>query len=177
LTSDEQTVLIFTALFHDAAKPLTSEVDPETGRITSPKHAVKGEHLTRGIPRDLGCDLATREQIARLVRNDHARFLFFQQREPNLHYVPHEAFACRVTVLSGPPGSGKDTWLSRNRSDLPVISLDDIRGDLDVEPTDTQDDDGPQSRLHLRTPGASDRTVPVRRLCHVCRVVYEAQRY
>jgi hypothetical protein len=29
-----QTVLIFTALFHDVAKPLTSEVDPETGRVT-----------------------------------------------------------------------------------------------------------------------------------------------
>jgi hypothetical protein len=28
LTSDEQTVLLFTALFHDAAKPLTSECDP-----------------------------------------------------------------------------------------------------------------------------------------------------
>ena len=208
LTSDEQTVLLFTALFHDAAKPLTSECDPETGRITSPKHAVKGEHLTRAILRDLDCDLATREQIARLVRfhgrpafllarsapiheavrlswlvsnrllylfaladtrgrdtdsmtrpeenlhywkllaeengcyaepypfaNDHARFLFFRQREPNLLYVPHEAFACRVTVLAGLPGSGKDTWLARNRSDLPVVSLDDIRGELDVAPT------------------------------------------
>jgi predicted kinase len=70
--------------------------------------------------------------------NDHARFLFFRQREPNLHYTPHEAFACRVTVLSGLPGSGKDTWLARNRTDLPVVSLDDIRGELDVQPTDDQ---------------------------------------
>jgi hypothetical protein len=42
LTSYEQTVLIFTALFHDVAKPLTTEVDLATGRIRSPKHAVKG---------------------------------------------------------------------------------------------------------------------------------------
>ena len=211
LTSHEQIVLIFTALFHDVAKPLTSQVDPDTGRITSPKHAVKGEHVTRGVLRDLACDLATREEIARLVRyhgrpaflleqpepthevirmswlvsnrllylfavadtrgrvtdsmtrpeenlhywklqaeesgcyfqpypfaNDHARFLFFRQREPNVHYVPHENFACSVTVLSGLPGSGKDTWLSRNRSELPVVSMDDIRGELDVEPTDNQ---------------------------------------
>ena len=159
LTSDEQTLLL---------------------RITSPKHAVKGEHLTRGVLRDLGCDLATREVITRLVRyhgrpafllersepvhevvrlswlvsnrllylfaladtrgratdsmsrpeenlhywkllaeengcydqpypfaNDHARFLFFRQWEPNLHYIPHEAFVCRVTLLAGLPGSGK----------------------------------------------------------------------
>ena len=211
LTQAEQIVLIFTALFHDAAKPLTSRVDPETGRITSPNHAVKGEHLVRGVLRDVGCDLETREQIARLVRyhgrpafllersepsyevvrlswfvenrllylfaladtrgrntdsmsrpeenlqywkltaeenacydqpyafaNDHARFTFFRQSEPNLHYVPHEEFACQVTVMSGLPGSGKDTWLSQHRADLPVVSLDDIRSELKVEPTENQ---------------------------------------
>ena len=211
LTQAEQIVLIFTALFHDAAKPLTSRVDPETGRITSPYHAVKGEHLVRGVLRDVGCDLETREQIARLVRyhgrpafllersepphevvrlswfvenrllylfaladtrgrntdsmsrpeenlqywkltaeendcydqpyafaNDHARFTFFRQSEPNLHYVPHQEFACQVTVMSGLPGSGKDTWLAQNRADLPVVSLDDIRSELKVEPTENQ---------------------------------------
>ena len=211
LTTDDQTVLVFTALFHDAAKPLTSQTDPETRRISSPKHAVKGEHVARGILRDLGCDLATREEIARLVRyhgrpafllersepthevirlswlvnnrllflfaladtrgrdtdsmtrpeenlqywkmaaeenacydqpyafaNDHARFLFHRQREPNLYYVPHEDFACEVTVLCGLPGSGKDTWLARNQPDLPVVSLDDIRRELAVAPADNQ---------------------------------------
>jgi len=211
LTSHEQTVLLFTALFHDVAKPLTTEVDPETGRVRSPKHAVKGEHVARAVLRDLGCDLISREEIARLVRyhgrpafllerdepthevvrlswlvsnrllylfaladtrgrdtdsmarpeenlhywrlqaeelgcydqpypfaTDHARFTFFRQREPNLHYVPHEDHSCTVTLLAGLPGSGKDTWLIRNRSDLPVISLDEIRGELVVEPTDNQ---------------------------------------
>ncbi|APZ90549.1 AAA family ATPase [Fuerstiella marisgermanici] len=211
LAPNEQIVLIFTALFHDVAKPLTTEVDPETGRVRSPKHAVKGEHVARSVLRDLGCDLTTREEIARLVRyhgrpafllerdepthevarlswlvnnrllylfaladtrgrdtdsmtrpeenlhywklmaeeagcydqpypfaTDHARFTFFRLREPNLHYVPHEDFSCTVTLMAGLPGSGKDTWLSRNRSDLPIVSLDDIRSELDVEPTDNQ---------------------------------------
>jgi predicted kinase len=210
-TPHEQTVLIFTALFHDVAKPLTTEVDPETGRVRSPKHAVKGEHVVRNFLRDLGCGLATREEIARLVRyhgrpafllerdepthevvrlswlvnnrllylfaladtrgrdtdsmsrpeenlhfwklmaeeagcydqpypfaTDHARFTFFRQREPNLHYVPHENFSCTVTLMAGLPGSGKDTWLSKRRSGVPVVALDDIRGELGVEPTDDQ---------------------------------------
>lgn len=211
LTPHERTVLTFTALCHDVAKPLTTEVDPETGRVTSPKHAVKGEHVARSILRGLGGDLATREEIARMVRfhgrpafllersqpahevvrlswlvnnrllylfaladtrgrdtdsmsrpeenlhywtlmaeeagcydqpypfaNAHARFLFFRQPEPNLLYVPHEKFSCRVTVMAGMPGSGKDTWLKRHRSELPVVSLDDIRGELDTDPTDDQ---------------------------------------
>ncbi len=211
LSQHEQIVLIFTALFHDVAKPLTSEVDSETGRVRSPKHAVKGEHITRKVLRELGCDLTTREEIARLVRyhgrpafllerdepahevirlswlvnnrllylfaladtrgrdtdsmtrpeenlsfwkmiseesscysepypfaNDHARFLFFRQQTPNLHYVPHEDFSCTVIMMAGLPGSGKDTWLSRHRHDFPVVSLDDIRHELDVDPTDNQ---------------------------------------
>ena len=70
--------------------------------------------------------------------NDHARFLFFRQQPPNLHYIPHENFACTVTLMAGLPGSGKDTWLSMNRSELPIVSLDDIRGELDIDPTDNQ---------------------------------------
>lgn len=211
LAASEQTMLVFTALFHDVAKPLTTAVDPVTGRVTSPKHAVKGEHVTRSILRDLGCDLATREEIARLVRfhgrpafllerdepthevirlswlvsnrllylfaladtrgrdtdsmnrpeenlhywkllsqeaecyeqpypfaTDHARFTFFRQREPNLHYVPHEGFSCSVTIMAGLPGSGKDNWLIRNRSDVPVVSLDEVRQKIGVDPTDDQ---------------------------------------
>jgi putative nucleotidyltransferase with HDIG domain len=211
LTSREQTVLTCTALFHDVAKPLTTEFDPVTGRVRSPKHAVKGAHVARAILRELGCDLATREEIARLIRyhgrpafllerdepthevvrlswlvnnrllylfaladtrgrdtdsmtrpeenlyfwklmaeeagcyeqaypfaSDHARFTFFRQSRPNLHYVPYEHFSCTVTLMSGLPGSGKDTWLSRNRPVHPVVSLDDIRGELDVEPTGNQ---------------------------------------
>ncbi|MEQ9068930.1 MAG: ATP-binding protein, partial [Gimesia chilikensis] len=50
----------------------------------------------------------------------------------------HEEFNCTVTMLSGPPGAGKDTWLARHRTDLPIVSLDDVRDDLGVEPTDNQ---------------------------------------
>lgn len=211
LRTEERTVLIFTALFHDVAKPLTTEVDPESGRVRSPKHAVRGEQVARSALRDLGCDLATRERIAALVRyhgrpafllertepvqelvrlswladnrllywfaladtrgrdsdsrgrpeenlhywrlmaeeagcfdrpypfaTDHARFVYFRQPTPNLHYVPHEDFSCTVTMLSGLPGSGKDTWLSRRRPGSPIVSLDEVREEFDVEPTDDQ---------------------------------------
>jgi predicted kinase len=71
-------------------------------------------------------------------QNDQARFLFYRQPNTDLHYVPHEEYRCTVTMMSGLPGSGKDHWLVRNRSDLPVVSLDDIRAELDVEATDNQ---------------------------------------
>jgi len=211
LSPRERTILQFTALLHDAAKPLTTQVDPATGRTTSPKHAVKGEHLARGVLRELGCELSLREEIARMVRyhgrpafllersepahevvrmswyvsnkllhlfavadtrgrttaetsrpeenvhlwkmlseeqgcldepfafgNDHARFLFFRTHDPNLHYVPHEEYSCTATVMSGLPGCGKDRWLAQNRSGVPVVSLDDLRDEMGVDPTDNQ---------------------------------------
>lgn len=207
----EQAVLKFTALLHDVAKPLTTEIDPETGRVTSPKHAVKGEHVARSILRDAGCDLSTREEICRLVRyhgrpaflmerdepshevirlswllnnrllflfavadtrgrdtdamsrpeenlhywklaseeagcfeqpfpfsNAQSRFVFGRQEKPNLHYVVHQDFACDVTMMCGLPGSGKDTWLAAHRGDCPVVSLDELREELGVDPTDDQ---------------------------------------
>lgn len=212
LTPKEQTILKFTALFHDVAKPLTTAVDPETGRVTSPKHAVKGEHVARAVLRELHCDLATREHIASLVRyhgrpafllerdnptdevvrlswllsnrllylfaladtrgrdtdamsrpeenlhfwqliaqeencfdqpfpfgNDHARFTYFRNPIPeNRFYTPFEDFRCTVTLMAGLPGSGKDTWLSQHRSDLPVVSLDELREELEIAPTENQ---------------------------------------
>jgi predicted kinase len=41
-------------------------------------------------------------------------------------------------MMSGLPGSGKDTWLATNRHDLPVVSLDGVRGELDIAPNDDQ---------------------------------------
>ena len=79
LTVHQKTVLVFTALFHDVAKPYTTKVDSETGNIISPKHAVQGEHVARRILRELGCDLLVREEIARMVRF-HGRPVFLTER-------------------------------------------------------------------------------------------------
>ena len=80
LDRHDQVLLIFTALFHDSAKPMTQVVDAETGRISNPKHAVHGEHVARNELRRLECDLVTREAIANLVRY-HGRPVFLLERD------------------------------------------------------------------------------------------------
>ncbi len=206
-----QLKLLFTALFHDAGKPATTVLDPDTGRTRSPKHALVGTEITRRVLRELECDLVTREEIAALVRfhgrppfllekekpeyevislswqvnnrllylfaladtrgrqakemtrpeenlhlwklvaeergcfarpypfvNEHARFLFYRDQLSSLHYTPHEDYRCAVTLMSGLPGAGKDTWLAQHRPETPVVALDAIRDALDVEATDNQ---------------------------------------
>ena len=63
--------------------------------------------------------------------------MFFHQENPDLHYVPHTDFSCEVTMLAG-PRAVQDTWLSQRQPDLPVVSLDDIRNEMKVDPTDNQ---------------------------------------
>lgn len=69
-------------------------------------------------------------------------------------HKPHENFQCTMTLLSGVPGSGKDTWIKKHRKDQPMVSLDGIRLDLDVDPTDNQghvvNEAKEQVRIHLR---------------------------
>ena len=43
-----------------------------------------------------------------------------------------------VILMSGLPGTGKDTWIKENCPDLPMISLDEIRRELKISPTDNQ---------------------------------------
>lgn len=211
LSREEQLKLLFTALFHDAGKPATTMIDPETGRTRSPRHSLVGSEIARRVLRGLGCDVATREVIVALTRfhgrppyllekdeperevirlswfvsnrllylfaladtrgrltretsraeenlhlwrlvaeendcltapyafaNDQARFLFYRDQLSSRHYTPHEDYRCTVTMMAGLPGAGKDTWLAARRPGLPVVALDAIRGELDVEPTDNQ---------------------------------------
>lgn len=43
-----------------------------------------------------------------------------------------------VILISGLPGTGKDTWIQDNCPDLPMISLDEIRKEMKISPTENQ---------------------------------------
>ena len=43
-----------------------------------------------------------------------------------------------VILLSGLPGTGKDTWIRENHPELPMVSLDEIRKENHIKPTDDQ---------------------------------------
>ena len=78
--------------------------------------------------------------VARPFATPHTRRVWLESppgaRDPA---VPaYDDTACEVILMVGLPASGKDSWLRAHRPDLPVISLDRLRGELDVEPGDAQ---------------------------------------
>ena len=89
--------------------------------------------LFRELCREEGC-LAEPKAFA----SAHSRFLYFRREDRNAAYEAFDDWHGEVILMSGLPGSGKDTWLAANAGDMPVISLDDLRKELDIDPTAAQ---------------------------------------
>jgi putative nucleotidyltransferase with HDIG domain len=76
--------------------------------------------------------------------SDHSRFRYFGRAPGGSGYMADDLYASfdstrfEVTLLSGLPGAGKDTWIGQHRAKLPVISLDSIRRELHVHPNERQ---------------------------------------
>ena len=57
---------------------------------------------------------------------------------PSRHQELYDDTWGEVILMSGLPGSGKDTWIQKNIPDLPMISLDIIRRANKIPPTTEQ---------------------------------------
>ncbi len=70
--------------------------------------------------------------------NDQSRVRYFRQGQRDPSYCAYDDSWGEVTLLAGLPGAGKDTWLQQQGLGLPIISLDGLRLEMDVDMTDDQ---------------------------------------
>lgn len=128
---------------------LVAEADIRGRHCADMPRIVDQIELFREFCRDEGC-LSTPRPFA----SDHTRFTFFQDPSRHPDVLVHDDTRCEVIVLSGLPGVGKDTLCRQRFGHLPIISLDDLRDELDIPHGDNQ---GPivqeareRARVHLR---------------------------
>jgi predicted kinase len=100
---------------------------PDQGRM------LENTALFAEFCRDLGCLNAPYA-----FPSDHSRVLYFRSPGRDPAYLAHDDTRCTVTLLSGLPGAGKDHWLREHHPELPVVSLDALRQQLGIAPTDRQ---------------------------------------
>ncbi|HLP88614.1 MAG TPA: AAA family ATPase [Nostocaceae cyanobacterium] len=74
----------------------------------------------------------------KIFPSGHSRFIYFQKEDRDPHYAAYDDTQFHVVMMSGLPGAGKDTWISKNLPDWEVISLDEIRKKMNVDPEDDQ---------------------------------------
>lgn len=72
---------------------------------------------------------------ARKFGSNFGRYLYFHKDQVALTYTPYEANCFEVILLSGLPGVGKDTYIQKNYKDLPIVSIDALRRQHKVPPT------------------------------------------
>lgn len=75
---------------------------------------------------------------ARPFASAHTRAVYFRSEGRHPDVEAFDDTKGELTMMCGLPGSGKDTYVQRQLAGLPVVSLDDLRAELDVDPTDDQ---------------------------------------
>lgn len=70
--------------------------------------------------------------------SDHSRFVYFRGESGKLPYDAYDTTRFEVVLLAGVPAAGKDTWVLNCAENVPVISLDALRFNLDISPEDNQ---------------------------------------
>ncbi len=71
-------------------------------------------------------------------KDGHQRFEYFKNPENGPFYEPFDVFRGEAILMCGMPGSGKDTWIAKHGQGLPVISLDQMREDMDIAHREAQ---------------------------------------
>jgi predicted kinase len=209
-SADERFILFYAALLHDIAKPATTVIDPDSGRIGQPGHSKRGAIDVRILGWHAGVPFALREHICRIVtvhqlpffalagnkngqsaeylvrklsheldlrllaavaqadmegrhyvgkadclvdielfrelaREEgcygrprafadlHTQLSYFRGAGIAPDFAHHQNAGSRVTMMSGLPASGKNTWVERHRGGLPVVSIDDAREELGLK--------------------------------------------
>ena len=70
--------------------------------------------------------------------SEHTRFLYFKRAGRAPDAKAYDDTKMEVVMLCGLPGAGKDTYIQKNLSGLPCVSLDALRGRMKVDPKDDQ---------------------------------------
>jgi predicted kinase len=90
--------------------------------------------LFRQLARDEGCF-----DKPKAFPTPHTRFLYFRKAGRPAEAEAYDDTRMTVTMLSGLPASGKDSWIAANApAGTAIVSLDALRKKLGVAPTDNQ---------------------------------------
>ena len=90
-------------------------------------------HLSRMLADDAGCFHGPY-----LFADGFAKHAYLNGRNVQPDQILYDGTWGEVIMLSGLPGTGKDTWIRRNHPDMPVVSPDGLRNELDISPGDNQ---------------------------------------
>lgn len=124
---------------------LLAESDARGRSCADPQRILDNVELFRAYCEEQGCLAAPFA-----FPSAHARFQYLGGRQTEPLHAPHEDFRCEVVLMSGFPAAGKDRWIAEHLAGWPVVSLDRLRHELDVDPAGDQGTVVAQAREEAR---------------------------
>jgi len=112
---------------------LVAEADIRGRVCQDTARVVDNIELFRAFCQEEGC-----YQQPRAFASDHTRFLYFRSEGRHPDVEAFDDTKGELILMCGLPGAGKDTYIHNHFADLPVVSLDDLRIELDIDATDNQ---------------------------------------
>ncbi len=112
---------------------LVAEADIRGRECADMGRIVDNIELFREFCRDEGC-----YSTPRSFASAHTRVVYFRSEGRHPDVEAYDDTKGELVMMCGLPGSGKDTYVREVFPEMPVVSLDALREELDVDPTDTQ---------------------------------------
>ncbi|MBQ3504752.1 MAG: AAA family ATPase [Oscillospiraceae bacterium] len=113
-----------------------SEADA-LGRLCADRHdrirMAEQVQLCRAFAQESGCYTGPFQ-----FPSPHTRYAYLEGKNIAPEAELYDDTWGEVILMSGLPGTGKDTWIKEHYPQLPMISLDEIRREMKISPTDNQ---------------------------------------
>lgn len=124
---------------------MLSEADARGRKCADQDDYLERVLLSGEFAKDMGCFF----EPCRFA-NPYTEFAYMQGRNIMPDAELYDDTWGEVIIMSGLPGTGKDTFIKNNLAHLPMISLDDIRRELKISPTEPQGRVADEARKRAR---------------------------
>lgn len=124
---------------------LLAEADAKGKRCGDQEELLEAVALCRALAEELGC-----LERPRVFPSAHTAYAYFSGQGALPAYERFDDTWGEILLLSGLPGTGKDTWIAAHCPELPVVSLDGIRREKGISPTGPQGQVAEEARARAR---------------------------
>lgn len=115
----DKEVMFWSCLFHDMSKPSVTDLNTDTGRITSAGHSPMGMQDSRLLMWVAGFDPVMREQVARIIQHHQKPFVWIKKaKDFDIRKMSQSVKMSNLILMAQSDGLGRRTANKQDHQDI-----------------------------------------------------------